>query len=87
MAGFNNTATAHITCISMHSSSDVFGDRSIRSGIWPARSPDLNPCDIFLWGCLKDKVYNSNHRIKEELKENIRRKTANISAEQLQRVN
>jgi hypothetical protein len=35
---------------------------------------------------LKDKVYNSNPR-KEELKENIHRKIANISAEQLQRVN
>jgi hypothetical protein len=25
-----------------------------------ARSPDLNPCDFFFWGCLKDKVYKSN---------------------------
>jgi hypothetical protein len=24
---------------------------------WPTYSPDLNPCDFFLWGYLKDKVY------------------------------
>jgi hypothetical protein len=46
----------------------------------------LNPCDFFFWGCLKDKVYNSNSRT-EELKENIHTKIANIPAEQLQRVN
>jgi hypothetical protein len=40
---------------------------------------------FFFWGCLKDNVYNSNPRT-EELKENIRRKTANISAEELQKV-
>jgi hypothetical protein len=66
--------------------SDVFVDRIISSGIWPARSPDLNPGDLFFCGCLKEKVYNSNPRT-EELKENIRRKIANISAEQLQTVN
>ncbi|GBM56681.1 hypothetical protein AVEN_42056-1 [Araneus ventricosus] len=24
---------------------------------WPPRSPDLTPCDFFLWGYEKDKVY------------------------------
>ena len=24
---------------------------------WPPRSPDLTPCDYFLWGYLKSKVY------------------------------
>ncbi|GBM38221.1 hypothetical protein AVEN_8282-1 [Araneus ventricosus] len=24
---------------------------------WPPRSPDLNPCDFWLWGYLKDVVY------------------------------
>jgi hypothetical protein len=42
---------------------------------------------VFFWGCLKDKVYNSNHRTEEELKENILREIANIPAEQLRRVN
>ncbi|GBM20352.1 hypothetical protein AVEN_195900-1 [Araneus ventricosus] len=26
---------------------------------WPLRSPDLTPCDFFLWGHVKDKVYVS----------------------------
>jgi hypothetical protein len=69
----------------MQTLSDVFGEKII-SGIWPACSPDLNPCDFFFWGCLKDKVYNSNPW-KEELKENICREIANIPAEQLQSVN
>jgi hypothetical protein len=65
---------------------DVFGDRIISSGTWPARSPDLNHCYSFFRGCFKDRVYNSNPRT-EEVKENIRREIANIPAEQLQRVN
>jgi hypothetical protein len=24
---------------------------------WPPRSPDLTPCDFFLWGYVKDTVY------------------------------
>jgi hypothetical protein len=24
---------------------------------WPPRSPDLTPIDLFLWGCVKDRVY------------------------------
>lgn len=28
---------------------------------WPPSSPDLNPCDSFLWGYLKSKVSIRNH--------------------------
>jgi hypothetical protein len=55
-----DSATAHTACMSLQALSDVFRNRIINSGIWAAHSPDLNPCDFFLWGCLKDKVYNSN---------------------------
>ena len=40
-----------------------FGDRWIGRGCgernlaWPPRSPDLTPCDFFLWGYIKEKVY------------------------------
>jgi hypothetical protein len=73
----------------MQDLSDVFRVRIISSStsIWPARSSDLNPCDFFFWGCLKDKIYNSNLQTEEELKENIQREIENIPAEQLQRVN
>ena len=26
---------------------------------WPPRSPDLTPCDFFLWGFVKDTVFVS----------------------------
>jgi hypothetical protein len=70
MAGFSKTQVLpYAARMSMQASFDVSGDRIISSGIWPARSPDLNPCAFFFWGCLKDKVCNSNPRTKEELKE------------------
>ena len=37
-----------------------FGARTIGEGLgehWPARSPELTPCDFWLWGSLKEKVY------------------------------
>jgi inhibitor of nuclear factor kappa-B kinase subunit alpha len=82
-----DSAIAYTARMSMQALSDIFRYRIVSSGIWPACSPDLNPCDFFLWGCFKDKVYNSNPRTEEELKENIRREIANIPAEQLQRIN
>lgn len=44
---------------------------------WPPRSPDLSPCDFFLWGVMKDRVYGRNPRSIEELKDAI---TTEISA-------
>jgi hypothetical protein len=36
-----------------------FGDRFIdKKTCPPPRIPDLNPCDFFLWGYLKSRVYN-----------------------------
>jgi hypothetical protein len=35
--------------------SDIFGDRIISSGIWPALSPDLNLCDFFLLGLFEEQ--------------------------------
>ncbi|GFU81386.1 uncharacterized protein TNCV_1380541 [Trichonephila clavipes] len=28
---------------------------------WPSRSPDLMPCDFYLWGCIKHCVYVPPH--------------------------
>jgi hypothetical protein len=81
-----DSATAHTEHLSMQALSDVFRIRIISSGIWPAHSPDLNPCDFFFWGCLKNKVYNS-HLVDGRTKKYINREIANIPAEQVQRVN
>ncbi|KAJ4437726.1 hypothetical protein ANN_17871 [Periplaneta americana] len=40
---------------------------------WPSRSPDLNPCDFWLWGYLKDRVYQGNIRSLADLKASIQR--------------
>jgi hypothetical protein len=53
---------------------------------WPARSPDLNACDFFLWGYLKRKVYKKKPRTTVDLKQNIRNEVAAISPTMLQRV-
>ena len=46
---------------------------------WPPYSPDLNPCDFYLWGYLKSKVYTDPiPKTTEELKENIRREAKKI---------
>jgi inhibitor of nuclear factor kappa-B kinase subunit alpha len=82
-----DSASAHTARMSMQASSDVFLDRIISSDIWPACSPDLNPCDFFFWHCLKYKVYSSNPRMEEELKENLCSKILNIPAEHLHKVN
>jgi hypothetical protein len=37
-----------------------FGDRIISRGFWPVRSRDLAPCDFYLCGNLKDRVYRIN---------------------------
>jgi hypothetical protein len=47
----------------MQALSDVFWDRNISSGIWPARSPDINIIVIFLLGLFEGQslqVYNGN---------------------------
>lgn len=39
----------------------IFGDdwsgRGAPKWEWPPRSPDLTPCDFFLWGLIKELVY------------------------------
>jgi len=56
-------ARPHILTAATDFISDRFPNRTIGERLhtpWPARSPDVTPCDFFLWGCMKDKV---NERI------------------------
>ena len=48
---------------------------------WTARSPDLTPCDFFLWGWLKEQVYSTKPRNLEELEERIREVITSIPQE------
>lgn len=38
---------------------------------WPARSPDLNPCEFFFWGYMKDLVYSVPIETIEVLRERV----------------
>lgn len=53
---------------------------------WPARSPDLNPLDFFMWGHMKNVVYKTKPRHIEELQERIRTEINNISQETINKV-
>ena len=55
-------APAHRTNIVKTRLSDVFNHRIIGIGFdteWPPRSPDMTPCDYFLWGHVKNQVYST----------------------------
>lgn len=62
-----------------------FGDRIISRhfpNFWPPRSPDLNPCDYWLWGYLQSKVYQRiPPKDKNELILRIREAIRNITKE------
>ena len=38
---------------------------------WPARSPDLNPLDFFLWGYCKEIIYRQPPENIEELNDKL----------------
>ena len=63
---------------------DQLKDRWIgRRGVieWPPRSPDLSVCDFFLWGYLREQVYESGKIFKtvDELKRKITQEINRIS--------
>ena len=59
----------------------TFGENIISQGFdfyWPPRSPDLNPCDFWLWGYLKANVYTHQPENLNVLKARIITAMANI---------
>lgn len=50
---------------------------------WPPRSPDLTPCDFWLWGYLKSQVYQGVVQNLGTLKDNISRTVRQIPADML----
>jgi hypothetical protein len=52
----------HFLLIVKQHQNQTFGEQWIGCGgpvDWPARSPDLNPLDFWLWGHLKTLVYSA----------------------------
>ena len=52
---------------------------------WPARSPDLTPCDFFLWGWAKEEVYRAKPRTVEQLEDRIRKVISSVPHDFLQK--
>ena len=53
---------------------------------WAAHSPDLNPPDFYLWGYLKDNVYENNPQTTGELTAAITGKIRQIPKDECVRV-
>jgi len=51
----------------------------------PARSPDLTPCDFFLWGWAKEEVYRAEPCTMEQLEDRIRNVITNVPHDFLQK--
>lgn len=79
-------APSHTAGITQEWGVAKFGTKFINKGMWPPRSPDLNPCDYFLWGYLKSVVYNPLPRNLEELKVNIEREIRKIQGDVLKKL-
>lgn len=85
-------ARPHTANVVLDYLNEFFGNRIIsnryperfNSGFnWPPRSPDLNPCDFFLWGYLKDRVYVNNPRNLNELEQAITETIGTITTNML----
>jgi hypothetical protein len=67
-------ATAHTARRPRAILKEVFPGRvvSLNEAVsWPPSSPDLSPCDFFLWGYLKAEVFKHRPRSLDQLKEAI----------------
>jgi hypothetical protein len=54
---------------------------------WPPRSPDLTPCDFFLWGYVKEQVFVPSLQLDiDELKLRITAAIKTIGRNMLKRV-
>ena len=79
-------ATPHTANIVQEYLSRKFSARFIDKKMWPPRSPDLNPCDFYLWGYLKSVAYNPLPKTLDDLKANIVREIKKISKDVLNSV-
>ena len=81
-------ATPHTAKIAQDWLSEHFQSRVISSFRdnsspieWSPHSPDLSPPDFFLWGYLKDRVYQDKPRNLADLKNKIRKECKAIKPE------
>ena len=80
-------ATAHTSRRSLGLLREMFPGHvvSLQDDIgWPPRSPDLTPCNFFLWGYLKAQAYQYCPQTLEALKEAITQEVTAIPPEMIQ---
>ena len=65
-------ATAHTATMVQYWLKSKIGEKFIDKKKYPPRSPDLNPCDYYLWGYLKSRVYSPLPKTLDQLKANIK---------------
>ena len=61
--------------MSLFKGSQVCAEHAVE---WPPRSPDLTPCDFWLWGYLKSKVYDPMPATLQDLRNSIMRECGQI---------
>jgi hypothetical protein len=78
---------AHYNHIVREHLDDQYPDRVIGRGSlfpWPARSPDLTCLDFYLWGRLKDLVFQEKPTTRENMKERIRNAIRSLSRAEIE---
>ncbi|GBM90324.1 hypothetical protein AVEN_116314-1 [Araneus ventricosus] len=71
--------------LNLHFVNDRIISRHFKTA-WPPRSPDLNPCDFWLLGYLKDVVYGDPTANLTGLKNRVTQHIPNITTETLRSV-
>ncbi|GBL81419.1 hypothetical protein AVEN_143703-1 [Araneus ventricosus] len=79
----NATPVKHL--LNLHFGNDRIISRHFPTA-WPPRSPDLNPCDFWLWSYLKDVMYGRQIENLAEFKNRIKQHIHNITVETLRSV-
>jgi hypothetical protein len=74
-----DTATCHTANETMNILRHFFGDHLISRNIWPPHYPELTLPDFFLWGHLKERAYNDNPHILNDVKKAILQALNNIT--------
>ena len=72
-------ATPHTANMVQEWLTDKFGTKFIDKKMLPPRSPDLTPCDFFLWCHLKSVVNKPLPKTLDNVKANIEREINKIS--------
>jgi hypothetical protein len=67
---------------------NVFDDRWIANNgpfLWPPRSPDLSVLDFFIWGTIKNRVYNTPITTMEDCMQRVRHAFASLTPESMRK--